>query len=52
MKPMGSSRSEPQASSAPGRMGRLSRGPSTERLKALSVEEDDVWVQGVSFADW
>jgi glycogen debranching enzyme len=32
--------------------GRLARGPSTDRLKALSVVDDDEWCKGVSFADW
>ena len=31
---------------------RLARGPSTDRLKALSVVDDDDWCKGVSFADW
>ena len=49
MKSIDSSYSGPQASNS---IGTLARGPSTERLKALSAEHDSAWVKGVSFADW
>jgi hypothetical protein len=42
----------PAAAHADGRLGRMSRGPSTDRLKALSIVQQDDWVKGVTFADW
>lgn len=35
-----------------GSSSRLTRGPSTDRLRALSVVETDDWSKGVTFADW
>lgn len=35
-----------------GSSSRLTRGPSTDRLRALSIVETDDWTKGVTFADW
>jgi len=40
------------ASYVDGRIGNLARMPSMDRLRALSVCEEEEWAKGVTFADW
>jgi len=49
---LGSDHSTTETSYVDGRIGSMARMPSMDRLRALSVHEEEEWVKGVTFADW